>query len=232
MAIDLGYSLAADGIAAPAVPDNEGQEINTNIFNATNIMEDITRMSAEGFEVVDDNEALPENVPVIDAPAVKVSADGLYQGQTWGWDGIGKRATAGAGYKDLSFKSSWPPHYKTYLEIFTHFLPFMWLEAILLPKTSAELEKSNSPPLTLSELMRFIDMHLLMLMLQGWTSNKYWYYDPFPKLQKDARTTSSWSWQRGGFSPLQVALSSQKSHLHRIMTSSGRTGQGDDQDLE
>jgi hypothetical protein len=105
--------LQADGTAAPDVPANEGQEINTNIFNTTNIVEDIARVCAESFEVDDDNEALPENVPAPVAPAVKVSADGLYKGQTWGWDGIDKRATMGAGYKDPLFTNSWSPHNKT-----------------------------------------------------------------------------------------------------------------------
>ncbi len=76
--------LQADGTAAPAVPANKGQEINTNIFNVTNIVEDIAHICAEGFEVDDNNEALPENVPAPSAPAVEVSADGHYQGQTWG----------------------------------------------------------------------------------------------------------------------------------------------------
>jgi hypothetical protein len=51
--------------------------------------------------------------------------------------------------------------------------------------TSAELETANSPPLMLGELMRFIGMHLLISTLQGWTSDEYWYYDPFPKPQED-----------------------------------------------
>jgi hypothetical protein len=177
--------LQADGTAAPAIPANEGQEINTNIFNTTNIMENITCICAEGFEVDDNNEALPENVPVPGATTVEVRADGLYQGQTWGWDGIDKRASAGAGYKDMMFKNSWSPHNKTYLEIFTHFLPYKWLETIMSPKISVELETANSPLLTLSELMQFIGMRLLMSMLQGWTSNEYWYYNPFPRPQED-----------------------------------------------
>jgi hypothetical protein len=70
--------LQAYGTATSAVPDNEGQEINTNIFNANNITEDIARVRAEGFKVDDDNKALPENVPAPDAPALEVSPDGLY----------------------------------------------------------------------------------------------------------------------------------------------------------
>ena len=52
--------LQPDGTPAPAVMDNEGQEINSQIFNANNCMDDIARVRAEGFEVYDDNEALPD----------------------------------------------------------------------------------------------------------------------------------------------------------------------------
>jgi hypothetical protein len=153
--------LEADGTPAPAVTDDEGQEINSDVFNANDRMDDIARIRAEGFEVDDDNKALPENVPVAGTPPVEVSQDGLYQGQSWGWDGIDKRAVVGGGYKEPLFTKGWSPHNKTYLEIFTHFLPFAWLETFLLVLTSAELERDyNSLPLTLGELMRYIGMRL------------------------------------------------------------------------
>ena len=70
--------LQADGAPAPAVTDDEGREINADVFNANDRMDDIARICAEGFEVDDDNEALPENVPVAGTPPVEVSQDGLY----------------------------------------------------------------------------------------------------------------------------------------------------------
>lgn len=92
--------LQADGTPAPAVTDDGGREINADVFNANDHMDDIARIRAEGFEVDDDNEALPENVPVAGAPPVEVNEDGLYRGQSWGWDGIDKRAVAGGDTKN------------------------------------------------------------------------------------------------------------------------------------
>ncbi len=173
--------LQAEGTPAPGVPDNERQEINANILNPSNLANNIARVCAEGFKVENDNKALPKNIPALGAPAVKESADGLYQGQTWGWNDINKRAMAGEGFEDPLFKNSWLPHNKTYLQIFTHFLPLMWLETVLLPKTSKELERAHSPPLTLGELMQYIGMRLLMSTLQGWITNKCWCYDHITK---------------------------------------------------
>ena len=83
------------------------------------------------------------------------------------------------------FTNGWLPQNKTYLEIFTHFLPFAWLETVLLVLTSVELERANSPPLMLGELMRYIGMRLLMSTLQGWSIEEYWYYDPVPRPQEE-----------------------------------------------
>ena len=69
--------LQADGTPAPATTD-ERQEINADVFNANDRTDDIARIRAEGFEVDDDNKALPENVPVVGAPPVEVNQDGLY----------------------------------------------------------------------------------------------------------------------------------------------------------
>jgi len=66
----------------PADPNPE-QEINPAIFWATDNFEDIARVHTEGFEVDDDNEALPENRPALDASPIEVSVDGLLRGQRW-----------------------------------------------------------------------------------------------------------------------------------------------------
>ena len=63
--------------------------------------------------------------------------------------------------------NGWSPHNKTYLEIFVHFLPFAWLQNVLLAMTNEGMESGNSPPLSLGELMRYLGMRLLMSTLQG-----------------------------------------------------------------
>jgi hypothetical protein len=175
--------LEADGTPAAAVMNDEGQIINENIFSDR--ADDINRVCAEGFEVGDDNEALPENIPQPDGPAIEVNQDGLYRGQSWGWDGMDRRAILGGGYEEPSFTNGWSPHNKIYLEIFIHFLPFAWLKNVILAKTSECMEYGNSPPLTLGELMQFLGMRLLMSMLQGWSIDEYWCYKPLQRLQEE-----------------------------------------------
>ena len=63
-------------------------------FNANDYMDGIAHVRAEGFEVDDNNKALPKNV-LVAAPSDKVSKDGLHQGHAWGWDDIDKQAVAG-----------------------------------------------------------------------------------------------------------------------------------------
>ncbi len=70
------------------------QTIGDEIFFVQNRAEDIDRVRAEGFEVDDDNDPAPENVPgFFDVPPVV--DDGLFEGQSWGLDGIDRRQMAG-----------------------------------------------------------------------------------------------------------------------------------------
>ncbi len=165
--------LQADGTEATPVDPFAKREINPPIFNATDSLKDIARVRAEGFEVDNDNEALPENRPVLDAPPIEVSADGLLQGQEWGWDGLDQRVLKGGGYEDPSFKNGWSPINKTYLDILLKFLPFAWLQNTLPRKMSAALERENGHPLTLGELLRYLSIRLLMATIQGWASSEF-----------------------------------------------------------
>ena len=73
------------------------QTIGNDIFFAQNRPEDIAHVRAEGFEADDDNDPAPENVPgLFEVPPVVVDG-GLFEGQSWGWDGIDRRQTAGGG---------------------------------------------------------------------------------------------------------------------------------------
>ena len=74
--------------------------IHDDIYFAQNRAEDIARVRNEGFEVDDDNDPAPENIPdPAEGPPVVIEA-GLYEGQTWGWDGIDCRHTVGGRYDE------------------------------------------------------------------------------------------------------------------------------------
>jgi len=58
-------------------------EIGENIFRSGNRAEDIANVRGQGFEVDDDNDPAPENVP--DATdAAPAAHDNLYEGQSMG----------------------------------------------------------------------------------------------------------------------------------------------------
>ena len=81
----------------PVIAPTTQTIIGDEIFFAQNRAEDIARVRAEGFEVDDDNDPAPENVPrLFDVPPAAAVVDGgLFEGQSWGWDGIDRCQTGG-----------------------------------------------------------------------------------------------------------------------------------------
>ena len=51
--------------------------------------------------------------------------------------------------------------------------------------TLAVLERENDHPLTLSELLRYLGICLLMVTLQGWVLSKFWDYSGIARLHED-----------------------------------------------
>ena len=74
-----------NSITSPSAP---GKYIKSDVYNASNWAEDISLVRNQGLGVGDDMEPDPDNVPLVDTTA----ADTLFEGQTWGWDGINIRA--------------------------------------------------------------------------------------------------------------------------------------------
>ncbi len=152
----------------------------TRFFFAQNRAEDIARVRAEGFEVNDDNGPAPENVPgLFDVPPAFVDC-GLFEGKSWGWDGIDRRQTAGGGYDEPSFTQGFTPIGKTYLQLFMHFFPMTWFSTVLLLQTSAGVVNSGTTPVTFGELHRFLGIRLLMSTCSGWKVDEFWNYDTVP----------------------------------------------------
>ena len=90
------------GAAVPTpIPTNlppivaQTEAIGDHIFFAQNCTKDIARVRNKGFEVDNDNNTAPKNVPGPDAPPVVNG--GLYAGQSWGWNRIDHRQMAGGG---------------------------------------------------------------------------------------------------------------------------------------
>jgi len=114
-----------------------------------------------GFEVDDDNEPAPENVPADDAPPV--NGGELLEGQQWGWDGIDRRAMLqGSMYNGPTFTNDWSPKGSTFVEIFLHCFPCSFLENHIVEATNNALLAVNAARTSFGELLRYIGMMLLM----------------------------------------------------------------------
>jgi hypothetical protein len=88
--------------------DKQGEEIADVVFNVQNQVEDITLVRNMGFEVGNDKEPAPENVPAGNSPPVNGGA--LLEGQEWGWDGIDCHAMLqGLMYNGSTFTNEWSP---------------------------------------------------------------------------------------------------------------------------
>ena len=116
-----------------------------------------------------------ENIPDhFDEPPVAV----LFEGQSWGWDGIDRRQTAGGGgYDEPSFRQGWSPIGKTYLEIFMNFFPMAWFSDVLLARTNVSIVNLAALPLQFGELLCFLDLRLIMATCLGWTVDDFWSYN-------------------------------------------------------
>jgi hypothetical protein len=148
--------------AAAAVYINEwGDEIADFVFNAQKRVEYIALVRNMGFEVDDNNEPAPENVPAGNAPPVNGGA--LLEVQEWGWDGIDRRAMLqGLMYNGSTFTNDWSPNGKSFSEIFLHCFPCYFLEVTIVEATNNVLLAVNVVRTTYGELLRYLGIMLLM----------------------------------------------------------------------
>ena len=133
------------------LPSSLGDPIEDGVFNASNWAEDIAFVRNEGLEVDDYMEPSPKNFPSVDTPA----ADTLFEGQTWGWDGIDHRDVVAHNQKEPSFKNGWIPQSLSYIDIFLHCLHLKWFRIVLLPSTSRAMKEADIAPLILGDLLSY-----------------------------------------------------------------------------
>jgi hypothetical protein len=162
---------AGDPAERPSVVDN-GVEIDREVLRSTNRQEDIDFVRAQGLDVDDDNDPAPENIPQAD-DAVASSDDGLYDTQTWGWNGVDERRIVCPNDVDPGFNGSWSPLRKSLMDIFLMFLPHVWLFNVCMKHTSDALEKQRMQPLHRQEFLRYIGLWLLMSTCIGWTREQF-----------------------------------------------------------
>lgn len=124
--------------------------------NPTNRREDIQLLRNQGYDVDDDNEPAPENIPDDLAPAP--GEEGLYPGQRWGVNSHVDPMLRDGYSKPPTLNNNFDIKNATYFDLFKVFFPWQWLCNVLLVQTNRRLQR----PLTLGELIRYIGIWFRM----------------------------------------------------------------------
>ena len=88
-----------------APPSDPGDPIEAGVFKTSNQAEDIALVSNQVLDVDDDMEPDPYNILSVENPATNT----LIKVQTWGWDGINRRAVIAQNHNGPSFKNGCTP---------------------------------------------------------------------------------------------------------------------------
>ena len=87
------------------------------------------------------------------------AASYLYEGQSWGWDGIDRHIVARGNYNQPLFPNGWTPQGKSFIDLFLHFLLMVWFTNVVVAKTSNAVQQSggdnSTQPVTFGEMIRF-----------------------------------------------------------------------------
>jgi len=116
--------------------------MDDSIFQSTNCAEDIANVRSQGFEVDDDNEPVPENIPI----GGTSSDNDLKDGQTWGWDGIDRRHVITPEKEEPSYQHGWSPLGLSYMDVFLAFLPLTFLLETVVYNTNHAIESLGESP--------------------------------------------------------------------------------------
>ena len=103
-------------------------------------------------------EPSPQIFPLFDTP----DTDILFEGQTWGWDGINRCAVVSQNQDEPSFKNVWSPQILSYIDIFLHCLPPKLLRIVLISSTSRAMKEAGIALFKFGYLLRYLVLWVLM----------------------------------------------------------------------
>ncbi len=158
--------LFGNDAAPEAAAEEVGEEVPEEVLHAHS--EDVNLIRNAGFDVDDDNEPAPENIPV-EGETVDLQ-------QTWGWSGIcNRKATGVANHPPrLNGKSDVESKSMTFLSLFLWFFPLNYLHNVLLKQLNLHLEASKERGIGLGEFLRYLGIWFYMSTFKGVSRNQFW----------------------------------------------------------
>ncbi|KAG7359200.1 transposase IS4 [Nitzschia inconspicua] len=156
------------------VDEEEEQEIPTEIpteVRNTGVVRwnDIELLRNQGYDVDDDNEPAPENIPL--------DGEILNDEQTWGWNGIYQRKTcvdSQSTKPKLISLTDCESKSMTILSLFLYFFPLEYLNEVLLGELNKNLAKEKVTNIEQGEFLRFLGLWFYMSSFKGVTRSEFW----------------------------------------------------------
>ncbi|KAG7340825.1 transposase IS4 [Nitzschia inconspicua] len=174
------------GYIPPVVEQEEEQEeqgLDTRMEVPTDIvrngvvrMYDVELLRSMGYEVDDDNDPAPENVPDV------VDHDGdtlMNDQQTWGWSGTCHRKVLIGNDENkskprLMERTEMESKSMTILSLFLYFFPLDYLHEVLLDEVNKNLTKEKARRIDLGEFLRFLGLWFYMTTVPAGTRGDFW----------------------------------------------------------
>ena len=153
-------------------PDNDHEDLPPQ---GRHLAEDIANLDNQGFDVDDDNEPSPENLPVEDE--VPVHDYSLKEGQRLSWDGIDRRSIVKPEKKGHIFKNNFTTHGVSYFDVVLHFLLLTFLADTVLSNTNDTLMALGEPEVIWGEFLHFLGILALMATVSGFKKDGFWSVD-------------------------------------------------------
>jgi Transposase IS4 len=167
----VGEGGAARTNAAPSSATDEqvGRELLAGNLRPTR--EDINFLRAEGFDVDDDNDPAPENIP----DNTTTQSLPLNDRQEWKDDGLCPRAMANARQLMPTVTINVELKLMTLLSLFKLFFPLDWLQLVLLRNINNNI---HGEEVSIGEFFRWIGLWFYMATLKGYPRREFWSSKP------------------------------------------------------
>ena len=146
--------------------------------------EDIALAWAQGIDVDDDNEPVPENIPPAGSD---IDNNNNIHGQTWGWNGTCNRKSNHHSHEGAKIEGMSKADLKktTKLDMFLLFFPLNYLEDVVVVETSKYLVGQTYQPMTMGESVRFFGCIFFMSCFSGVDRNDWFSSSPI-SMEKSA----------------------------------------------
>ena len=136
-------------VDAVVVHEGEEEEVAEQPRLSSDVVEDIARLRSEGYEVDDDNDPVPENLPTATAPGEATFLE-------WNQTNVCHRKAEGHRFE--ASKLVKPLGGDRCIDYFLYFLPVTFLKDVVIKATNMKMNEGEGGEVTWGEFIRYVGL--------------------------------------------------------------------------